>query len=144
MPILWREQMSVGNMLIDDDHKYLICLINTAELALKTPENIDTLSVIIQQLVRYTEEHFAREEKIQLKARFPHYADHKMEHQSLVQQLNDIKENVRAADPESNEQISAQAAAELVNLLRVWLLEHILKLDKRMEPYLRKLPATFM
>ena len=35
--IVWREQkMSVGNTMIDADHRYLMCLINTVELALRS------------------------------------------------------------------------------------------------------------
>lgn len=144
MPILWREQMSIGNTHIDDDHKYLICLINSAELALKTPENRDAISIIIEQLVNYTEEHFAREEGIQLKAGFPFYAEHKMQHQSLIQELNDIRENLQSTDPDADEQKHAQVSADLVKLLRVWLLDHILNTDKRMVPYLKKLSSTLI
>jgi len=34
MSLLWREQLSVGNNVIDADHKYLIEIINWAEVVL--------------------------------------------------------------------------------------------------------------
>jgi len=34
MSLYWRDQLSVGNDLIDSDHKYLIEIINRAEASL--------------------------------------------------------------------------------------------------------------
>jgi hemerythrin len=36
MSLQWREQLSVGNDLIDNDHKRLIEIINRAEVSLKS------------------------------------------------------------------------------------------------------------
>ena len=69
MPIMWRDQISVGNDAIDQDHKYLICLINSVELALSHEDTVKHLPIFIGQLVEYTKEHFIREEEIQKKAR---------------------------------------------------------------------------
>lgn len=144
MPILWQERMSIGNTHIDDDHKYLICLINSAELALKTQGNRDAIGIIIEQLVRYTEEHFAREEGIQLKVGIPFYAEHKKQHMSLIEQLNAIRKNLQSTESDNDEQKFTQACSDLVKLLRVWLLDHILNTDKRMVPYLKKFPPSFI
>jgi hemerythrin len=38
MTIVWHEKMSVGNALIDADHRDLLSLINSVELALRTHE----------------------------------------------------------------------------------------------------------
>ncbi len=73
MPILWRPQMSVGNALLDGDHRYLIALINTVELALKSADERGALVTAPDQLVLYTKEHFDRDEKLMRAIRYPAY-----------------------------------------------------------------------
>ncbi len=34
MAVMWQEEMRVGNAKIDNDHKYLISIINTIEAAM--------------------------------------------------------------------------------------------------------------
>ena len=72
MTIIWREQMSVGNTIIDDEHKYLIDQINAVEKALNTEKNHDILVETLAHLVEYTKTHFDHEEHIQKKLN--HYA----------------------------------------------------------------------
>ena len=45
MPVVWRDEMSVGNDHIDRDHRYLLCLFNSIELAL-SHENKDELLLV--------------------------------------------------------------------------------------------------
>ena len=89
MPIVWREQISVGNNVIDQDHKYLICLINSVELALKHEDTMEYLPTFVQQLVAYTRDHFTREEAIQKKALYPLIKEHKREHEEILAQIRE-------------------------------------------------------
>ena len=86
MPIVWREKMSIGNHIIDMDHRLLICKINMIELALLAPgEKLANIRLALDELENYTEIHFNREEKIQLAIKYPRYDDHKHEHQHQYQ-----------------------------------------------------------
>ena len=52
--IVWREQkMSVGNTMIDADHRYLMCLINTVELALRSESYRDVIDIVLEQLEQF-------------------------------------------------------------------------------------------
>ena len=186
MPIIWRQQMSVGNTIIDDEHKYLFCLINTVELSLKTKEAADLLDVAMEQLVQYTADHFKREEMVQLKIKYPYYAQHKMEHQSLMETLEKIwghlkERNAQAAtaeleaqakpemqsetpepsvgepvsdgeveylveeDPEKAEDdLKNKDINELIELLRSWIIDHVLETDMKMKSFLERYPANYM
>ena len=70
MPIVWRDQLNIGNDQIDTEHRYLICLFNSIELCLKQKDAINSLPIFIDQLFSYTKEHFTREEHLQKKIGF--------------------------------------------------------------------------
>lgn len=145
MPVVWKQQLATGNDLIDLDHKYLIALFNSVELALSKPENLKFLPIFFRQLVDYTRVHFEREEKIQLKIRYPYYADHKVEHQNIVDHLetiySKIHEVVGVGDAmASPEEIHAKLDAEIISLAREWVIEHLVKTDAKMAQFLRKYP----
>ena len=149
MAIVWREQMSVGNDVIDLDHKYLICLMNSVELALKHEDTLELLPVFTHQLVSYTEEHFAREEDIQKKAQYPLAAEHKREHSELIAKLGNLTYIVDDfTDKKSKGELDLKEEEEMnqkiLELARQWILEHVIREDKRMEYYLRKLPRNFV
>ncbi len=140
MPILWRPQMSLGNALIDGDHRYLIALINTVELALRTADGSDALATALDQLVLYTHDHFDREEKLMRAIRYPGYEQHRGSHRDLTARLVEIRAAIEAAP--------AGAAPEhevdrLVELLRSWLLDHVLKEDLLLKPALAGYPEHF-
>lgn len=171
MAIIWRSQMSVGNRIIDDQHKYLICLMNTIELALRDNKNKDILKTAIDQLFEYTEYHFDQEERIQQRMKFPKALEHKEEHKKILNDLNSIKQQIdQLLDIDSSKNTDpAQVAsepdisddelnklleddtpnktepdmAELAALMRLWVIDHVLGRDRDMKPYLSKLPPTF-
>lgn len=58
MSLQWRDQLSVGNDLIDSDHKYLIEIINRAEASLKA-KNRRELAEALDSLDQYYRVHFA-------------------------------------------------------------------------------------
>jgi len=138
MPIIWRPQLSVGNPIIDRDHQYLICLINSTELVLRHPEDRGDIDIIMDQLQQYAEEHFEREEAMQYKVHFPGLAEHRAEHQRLLSDLSELRAKIKSlvhSEPPS----SASMIRETVNvtgLLRDWLLNHVVKTDMKMKGYL--------
>ena len=147
MPIVWRDQISVGNEAIDQDHKYLICLINSVELALRHENTVDQLPLFIQQLMAYTKEHFAREEEIQKKAQYPQIREHKREHEEILIKLVDMEHlaaeyGVKKRQGRLRQDEEAKISEKIMALARHWILDHVLKTDKGMEHYLRKLPPT--
>jgi len=138
MPILWRPQMSLGNALLDGDHRYLISLINTVELALRDPAARDSLIATLDQLAAYTIEHFEREERIMHAVHYLGLARHRNAHRELAQRLVEI----RAAIEGATEATPAETD-RLVELLRDWLLDHVLKEDLLLKPLLAQQPENF-
>ncbi len=129
--IIWRKEMSVGNPMIDGDHRYLICLINTVELALSNESYKDVLDTVLDQLDEYTREHFAREEKLQLELYYLKRDEHAQQHAELIRELGEIRRKVRSVkEPDMGKEI----AGEIALLLRHWLIDHILQRDMLMKP----------
>ncbi|MEH6813582.1 MAG: hemerythrin family protein [Motiliproteus sp.] len=91
MPIIWKEEMSIGHEVIDNEHKYLFCLVNSVELALKLEDSHKLVAMFIDQLQEYTLKHFLHEEGLQLECNYPHYAEHKNEHQKILSNLATLK-----------------------------------------------------
>jgi hemerythrin len=165
MPVLWQDAMSVGHKIIDDEHKYLICLINSVELALRLEDNEKVMKMLIEQLEEYTHSHFVQEEKIQLKMKYPAYVEHKQEHQRILSQIAELKAKLfesleqRSAAKLEADPTGAKAAFdgyqpaspksqsavefEVVELLRSWILEHVLQTDMKMKKFLSRLPENF-
>ncbi|RDE22830.1 hypothetical protein DV711_09695 [Motiliproteus coralliicola] len=123
MPVVWQDAMSVGNLIIDDEHKYLFCLINGVELALKLDNNRAILKQLFEQLEEYTLSHFRQEEKTQLKMKYPGYIEHKMEHQRILEQMAALRQRVLESEP-----ISAEEDLEVI------LEQETAKIDNYGEP----------
>ena len=170
MAIVWRKQMSVGNSIIDDQHRYLLCLMNTIELALRDSANKDILKISLEQLFDYTKYHFDFEERVQTKIKFPHLMQHKMEHQRIIADVGKIKDQLDTLVESENFDEAVEEASgkeitddelnalleedldtddkqldinQLTALVRHWVIDHVLKDDLKMKPYLSKLPPNF-
>ncbi len=142
MTVFWRDQLSLGNELIDIEHRYLICLVNTVTHSLAHPDDsLDDLKYAVEQLVDYTKKHFAHEEKIQLKIQYAGYADHKASHQKLMEKIAEVQKEVKAVEEPSDLEGKGDEIAEL---LRTWLLDHVIKEDMKLKPLLARYPKNMM
>lgn len=146
MAIVWRDALSVGNDAIDADHRHLIALINTLELALTSEQPFRILRAAIEELRAYTHDHFAREERIMLALGYVTYDAHKHAHGVLIEQLDDAAGFVLEPGeppPESTSSLSEEVRDKLTALLRSWLLEHIVREDLQLKPLLARHPKNF-
>ncbi|MEH6825907.1 MAG: hemerythrin domain-containing protein [Motiliproteus sp.] len=112
MPVIWQDAMSVGNIIIDAEHKYLFCLINSVEIALKLDDNERIMKMLIYQLEEYTTDHFRREETVQIKMKYPGYLEHKLEHQHILDNIAALKLGLFASDQGSTDANAVTAAVE--------------------------------
>jgi len=120
MPVIWQDAMSTGNIIIDDEHKYLFCLINSVEIALKLDDNARIMKMLVDQLEEYTTDHFRREERVQIKIRYPGYLEHKLEHQKILDEIAELKVRLfsatdEVADPPSVTSAEQAPSAEAVD-----------------------------
>lgn len=120
----WDNALSVGNQYIDEDHKQLIDTVARLHEAMRTGQGKDVVGGILDDLVRYTEDHFAREEGFMREINYVDYLPHKAEHERLVKEVKDLQARFNAG--------SITITVSVSNFLADWLRNHILGLDKKL------------
>jgi len=135
MSLVWREQLSVGNDVIDNDHKHLIEIINQAELSLHERSR-EKLAEVFGELESYGNDHFLREELIAKSVSYPNSDLMHKSHANLLIELKKLKEEIGTAWTD-------QVASHFTSLLRDWLLQHVIKEDMLMKPWMVKYPPNY-
>ena len=133
--MVWREQMSVGNNVIDNDHKRLIEMINGVEECLRAKDE-EKLTTLFDDLSAYAKEHFRYEERLSREVGYLGAHILRNAHDILLKEL-DIYKN------ETKDQWSEEAIDEFCILLRKWLVVHVMKEDMLIKPYFLKYSPDF-
>lgn len=138
MGLEWKDQLSVGNGLIDGDHKRLIELVNSVEAALGR-KNLDEMKAALEQLDEYAQYHFDREEKVARAAGYAHVGQLGQAHELLRKELG---RSVR--EFESLQGAWSDASVDkFTRFLRSWFIDHVIKEDLLMKPLLKTRPYEF-
>lgn len=133
MPIVWSDKMSVGDRVIDADHKKLIELINTIETQLEGETDLAVFTDTMHQLEKYTDIHFEREEEIMKQVYYARHYQHMIRHHELRNEFKQIKEKMFTQIEKFHE---VQDVEQLCDLLRHWLMDHVFAEDMLMKPVL--------
>jgi hemerythrin len=131
----WRQGLSVGNDLIDADHKYLIEIINLVDHGLQAKNKVE-LTESLDNLSRYSKVHFAREELFAQAVAYPQAAQLHESHDALVKGLDQVKLEI-------GEEWAAASLDHFGTFLRDWLINHVIKEDMLLKPYFKKHSPRF-
>ncbi len=113
----WSEDYCTGNKKIDDQHKHLFVIINKLHDAMKKGHGRDVLAQTLDELIKYTIEHFISEEFLMLSQHYPRYKEHKRIHQDLTSKVKDLRNKFHDGHININ--------IELLHFLNQWLAHHI-------------------
>ena len=133
----WSTQFSVGNEMIDSEHRNLLKMINDVESAIRAG-NSSTLPQSLKLLEDCVAAHFADEEKIAQAIGFD-FTQNKLEHQYVQNELRHMVEDLLA----KNGSWSESVAAHYSFFLSEWMVEHILQEDMLMKSVLQTYPYDF-
>jgi hemerythrin len=137
--IVWRKEMSIDQGLIDDDHKWLISLVNAVDDVKTGATMQDDLSVILSRLGAYARLHFQREERLQVSVRFIYAKAHGLNHTVLLRDLDGIRAECEAQmDPVPLLAFRARVS----DFLYHWLVDHIIKTDVLMKPFVAQMRSA--
>jgi hemerythrin len=139
MTIEWREQLRVGNNIIDEDHKYLIEIINRVEVCL-TKKDMPALKAELNRLHEYSLLHFDREEKIAIAVGYEQTPGLHQSHQALMEKLVKMQSDFVSAE----QSWSPELTQGFADFLRNWLIDHVIKEDLLMKPILQKHSPAFV
>ncbi|WP_461209171.1 bacteriohemerythrin [Desulfocurvus sp. DL9XJH121] len=126
MPFIeWDERMTVGVEEIDDQHKKLLAIINTLHEACSQGCNPEAVGRAAEELTEYTRYHFTTEERYMTACDYPEQERHLEEHMEC---------NLKALDFFSDHvaEINPKLGKEILVFLKDWLVNHILKTDRRL------------
>ena len=133
----WSTQFSVGNEMIDSEHRNLLKMIHDVESAIRAG-NSSTLPQSFKLLEDCVAAHFTDEEKIAQAIGFD-FTQNKLEHQYVQNELRHMVEDLVA----KNGAWSESVAAHYSFFLSEWMVEHILQEDMLMKPVLQTYPYDF-
>jgi hemerythrin len=119
----WSDEYSVGVSTFDSQHKQLFQFINDLHAAMAAGKANDILGKTLSGLIEYTKSHFGAEERLMELHKYPHYLQHKSEHQVLITTVEAFQTKFQ--------QGNSYFTIELMNTLKNWLTNHILKTDMK-------------
>jgi len=139
MKLAWSEQMSVGNVIVDSEHRNLISLVNDTIHAIKTRNDSD-LALAFEQLERALCVHIETEERIARAAGFD-FSRLKLAKTYGLEELQYLKSELVGGHTLWSE----KAVEHFIHFLKNWLIdEHIVWLDMQMKPVLQNRDYNFI
>ncbi|MDH5477664.1 MAG: bacteriohemerythrin [Nitrospinota bacterium] len=127
----WDEKFTIGIEEFDQQHKKLFGLINELETSVRQGNSRSVMSKVVDELLHYTLTHFSQEEKTLLENGYPDYEYHLQEHNDLLGQVREFKNNHDAG--------KSVITMELMGFLVNWLTNHINQTDRKYVPFLQKI-----
>lgn len=119
--IEWTDAFSVGVPTLDDQHRQLVEIVNKFEEALQRGKGSRQVTAILNDLLGYTQEHFATEERLLAAAGYPQLKLHQSQHRQLLQKIERFQYEYGAG---------RRITAELHEFLTYWLVNHIQRDDR--------------
>ncbi len=120
---VWTNDLSVGNELIDEQHKQLIGHLNSLTKAVEQQQGPREVADTLGFLIDYTDFHFSMEERNMAANDYPGFEAHKAQH-------NEFKAILNKMETEYVEDGPTPILTESIDtLLMNWLLKHIRVVD---------------
>lgn len=131
MGLTWADHLSVGNGLIDSDHKNLIVVVNSMEHAIGIRDR-EALAKSFELLDTYMSIHFRNEEKIAEAIKYP-FAQNKLEQRQSMHEMRYMMNKLDKMHIAWPDHIVGMYSRFLCG----WMADHIVKTDMQMKPLLQ-------
>jgi hemerythrin-like metal-binding protein len=125
--IAWTDDFSVGVAALDAQHKKLIGMINRLIRDPSAETRSETISDLLTEMTRYAQKHFQAEETLMSEHGYPGLDSQKQQHQAFRRKTVDLCSATMA-----RVQIVPDV---MLNYLREWLVDHILREDMKYKPF---------
>jgi hemerythrin len=125
--IEWKDEFSVGVASVDLEHRDLIDLINDLHGMMGKDASQDQVVSALGEIYAQISAHFALEEKLMRDTEYESLADHKEDHESLLDELRDIMDRV--------EDDGSYDEARLSGELNTWFTEHFRTHDAKLHQH---------
>ncbi len=119
--IAWTPAFETGIEKIDDQHRHLVDLINNFDAAAQGGRGRRVMGELLDDLLGYTQEHFADEEKYLESVGYEKLDYHRALHRQLVQKLELVQFEFKSGE--------RKVTKDMRDLLAYWVTSHILRDD---------------
>lgn len=119
---------SVNIAVLDAQHQRLVALVDKLEQDLAADSEDVVVEDVLHSLVQYTIYHFAEEEDLMHKHRFPGLPAHRLEHHDLTMKIARAEEEYKSGKQD--------VLPSLAQYLRSWLENHVLQVDQQYSEFL--------
>lgn len=119
----WKPEYSVHVTELDRDHQQLFTLLNDIYDQVMCSHDLDRVLPAIDELSYYTEHHFTHEEQYMRMKQFSDMETHIARHREFADKIHQLRKNYHDND--------LDVARELLIVLGEWLLQHVIKEDKK-------------
>ena len=124
----FNDSLKVQNKIIDQEHAVLIEYINLLQKAVENESSVRIIGQVLEGLTEYTNTHFFVEEEIMEAYEYPDRGNHLKAHDGFRGKLAELIESYENGDTKLSDAV--------MNFLKDWLTEHILKIDKKLSDFL--------
>ncbi|HJA36252.1 MAG TPA: hemerythrin family protein [Firmicutes bacterium] len=133
MAYQFTKDLETGNRTIDSQHQQLIAAVNALLDACSKGAGRVQVQQTAQFLLNYTNQHFAAEEALQQKSRYPGYPRHKQLHEEFKKSATVLIQQIQQEGP------NVATVGQINTLLAGWLIQHIKGEDKKLAAYLKSM-----
>ncbi|MDD5299993.1 MAG: hemerythrin domain-containing protein [Gallionella sp.] len=127
----WKNQWSVGNAIIDSEHRNLLGMAYNIESMIKT-ESLSAIAHELEQFEYWLCDHFENEEEIARAVDFD-FTNNGLAHQNLLEEFHRMTDELMSY----GNMLPGSTAKRYSHFLDEWLVVHILKEDMLMKPMLQ-------
>lgn len=134
----WTEDLAVGIIKIDEQHRELFKRINDLLLAIREQRCRTEIDKTIEFLDDYARFHFGEEEQRMEEAGYKGLQEHKLQHAVYLRNIEELKQ--QASLPRESG-MSYELSVTATQVVVDWIVTHIMNTDKLFGVYLRQLNA---
>lgn len=135
MALEWSDELSTGVSEIDAQHKELLSRLKTLRDACREGEGKELIDEMMDFIGYYINEHFGLEERYMRQFNYPQMDFHIREHREFTKRYLELRDELRKTG------WKLYATLQTNELLGLWWISHISKVDKALGTYLKGLPG---
>lgn len=111
----WTNDLNTGIEVIDEQHRRLVEYLNELNTAIEQGDQ-KGVKHVLDELVDYTLSHFSFEEEMIEKSGYPFFKAHKRVHDIFTKRVGEFLQRAEKGE---------DVAAEILSMLKIWLINHI-------------------
>jgi len=123
--IEWDDRYAIGIPAVDHEHRRLIELVNDLHKALMVDGESRRCGLFFEEVYTAISAHFALEERFMRETAYFGYAEHKRDHERLLDDLRDLMEDYESGETDFR-------GDRLSERLREWFGQHFQTLDAKL------------